>query len=89
MDAQSKVLIPFLLLLLPSGQPLLSMFLRRMQTSYGQWKRVQVMEPSRTTVIAVILLLLEAVCAVFDNVSTSAYPTDIGLLDHAAYLTIT
>ena len=36
-----------------------------------------------------ILLLLETVCAVFDNICASAHSTVIGFLDHTAYLTIT
>jgi hypothetical protein len=43
----------------------------------------------RTTVFAVILLLLETVCAIFDNVCASAHSTVIGFLDHVPYLTIT
>ena len=44
-----------------------------------------------TTVFAVILLLLEAVRAIFDNVCASAHSTTISncFLDHATYLTIT
>lgn len=45
----------------------------------------------RTTIFAVILLLLETVCAVFDNMCASAYSTMVGdcFLDHTSYLTIT
>jgi hypothetical protein len=45
----------------------------------------------RSTLFAVILLLLQAICAVFDNVCASAHSTTVGdnFLDHANYLTIT
>ena len=43
----------------------------------------------RTTIFAVILLLLQAVRAIFDNICASTYSTGIGFLDHGAYLTIT
>jgi len=35
------------------------------------------------------VLLLETLCAVFDNIGASAYSTVVGFLDHVAYLTIT
>ncbi len=45
----------------------------------------------RTTVFAVILLLLQTVRAILDNVCASAHSTTVrnNFLDHANYLTIT
>jgi hypothetical protein len=43
----------------------------------------------RPAIFAVILLLFETICAVFDNICASAHPTLVSFLDHNAYSTIT